>query len=370
MTNGKENNPKKFRQKESHLQPAFFKAIHGFVESLVNQSNNLAGKAQETTIFNKFVHKIKNIFKVADPKLEVKKEDSKLAGRIRELNKNASEVLKVLNTVREDLKNEVDNELYTFVESVMNPMIRDVERVQKIVKTEGALHHKMDAFNKYNKWIDKAKMWVQICSTAKNKNAISQAVVNHTISDFVALIDRDLQLIEDYQEHLLDDIEVSEDEKNILRDEIIYGLKPHVKRMMALKNHPKGITLENLNHWKDNADKRRERYFDAILHLIDSKVNEANPSKVDNKEEHGILIGTLEQISYLEMEIPLLAEKIEANPVDPFEIEVSMQQLQALEDEVRDLYLDMRMPPAVIERLQHLKELLAKTFSKIKNNSQ
>lgn len=369
MTTGKEKNPKRFRQQESHLQPAFFKAIHVFVEGLVNQTENLGGKVQDT-ILSKFVHKIKNIFKLTDPKPEVKKEESKLAGRIRELNKNAAEVLKVLNTVREDLKKEVDEELYTFVESVMNPMIRDVERVQKIVKTDGALHQKMDAFNKYNKWIDKAKMWVQICSTAKNNNAISQAVINHTISDFVSLIDRDLQLIVDYQEHLLDDMELSEEEKNHLRDEILDGLKPHVKRLMALKIHPKGVSLENLNHWKDNVDQRRERYFNAILHLIDVKVNEANPSKIDYTEEHGILIGTLEQISYLEMEIPLLAEKFEATPLDPFEVEVSMQQLLALEDEVRDLYLDMRMPASVIERLQNLKELLAKTFAKIKKNSQ
>jgi|GEM_PF-2345335 len=359
------NNPKNFRHKDSDSHIDFFKAIHAFVGGFVTQRNELTKQRQEKTFIDEFIIKLKNLFKFNKPKVEVK-EDGKLAGRIRELNKNAADVLQVLSVVREDLKNEVDDELYSFVQSVMNPMIRDVKRVQKIVKNDGATYKQLDAFTKYNEWIDKAKLWVQVCSTAKDKEAISKAVVKHTIDDFSALIERDLQLIDDYQEHLLDDVDISNNQKNLLKIEIQKCLVPRIKRLMTLKNHPKGINLENLSNWKDNADKRRDRYFNAILQLIDGKINEINPSKRSLEEDHGALIGTLEQISYLEMEIPMLAAKFNTDPIDLFEIEVSKQQLLALEDEIHDLYLDMRMPPSIIEKLQDLKELIAEVFLNIK----
>lgn len=365
MTEKNPNKPKKFRHNDPDTQHVdFFKAIHKFVGGFVTQRTELTKQKQERTLINEFIVRLKGLFKLSDSKVKAK-EDGKLAGRIRELNKNADDVLKVLSVVREDLRNEVDDELFSFVESVMNPMIRDVERVQKIVKNDGTAYQQIDAFTKYNEWIDKAKLWVQVCSTAKDKEAISKAVVKHTIDDFVAMIDRDLQLIEDYQEHLLDDVEVSEAEKKRLKVEIQKGLNQSIKRLITLKNHPKALSLDNLSQWKDNVDRRRDRYFNAILQLIDGKINEISPTKRSFEEEHGALIGTLEQISYLEMEIPMLAEKFTKDPIDPFEIEVSKQQLLALEDEIHDLYLDMRMPPAIIERLQDLKELLAEVFSNI-----
>jgi hypothetical protein len=366
MSESEPKKPRKNHRKEPNIHDDFFRAINTFIVGFVTEREDLTKQKNERTLIDSFIVKIKDVFKFIKPKeKELEKEDRKLAGRIQELNKNAADVLKVLNTVRKDLKSEVDDELYMFVESVMNPMIRDVEKVQKIATNNVSAHQKMDAFNKYNEWIDKAKLWVQVCSTAKNKDAITKAVIKHTVDDFNAMIERDLQLIEDYQQHLLYEIVMDDEQKLQIKDEIELGLKPYVKSLLGLKKPPKGVNLDNLNQWKDNADKRRDRYFNAILQLIDGKINEINPAN-DQKEEHGDLMGTLEQISYLEMEIPLLAEKFDQEGIDPFEIEVSIQQLLALEEEVDELYLDISMPQKIIDRLQHLRDSLVKISNKIK----
>jgi hypothetical protein len=365
MSGNEAKKNQKNHRKDPGIHDDFFKAIHTFIGGFVSQREDLDKQKHETTLINSFLFKIKDVFKFISPPPQVQKVDTKLAGRIQELNNNATDVLKVLNSVRQDLKNEVDDELYTFVESVMNPMIRDVEKVQKIVSKEGAVHQKMDAFNKYNEWIDKAKLWVQVCSTAKNKDAITKAVIKHTVDDFSAMILRDLQLIEDYQKHLLEDLKVAEGQKKEIKEDILLAIKPYIKSLVGLKKPPKGVTLENLNQWKDNVDKRRDRYFNTILQLIDINIAEANPAG-DNHEEHDTFIGVLEQISYLEMEIPLLTEKFDQEGIDPFEIEVSIQQLVSLEQEVDELYLDISMPQPIIERLQKLREHLLKASKKIK----
>lgn len=357
------NNKRKLKKDfPSDKQRDFFRAIHTFISGFVVERTNLTKKKHEKTLIDQFILKIKGIFPFGKTTEQEKKEEHKLFGRIHELSKNAGDVLKVLNTMREDLKKEVDDELYPFVEAVMNPMIRDISRIQKVVQKEGLMHQQIDAFNQYNEWIDRAKLWVQVCSTSKNKEAIEKAIIKHTFEDFIVIIERDLTLIRDYEEHLLDELEINDDEKNHLRNEIEKGLKSYLKSMNSLKNYPKSLKLEDLTNWKDQADKRRDRYFNTILQIIDNKTGEFNPFR-KNKEEHDVLLGSFEQISYLETEIPLLAEKIDLSE-DPFEIEVSMQQLLALQEEVDELYHDVRTPSSIIERLVDLKLILEHAFKK------
>lgn len=336
------------------------KAMDRLIEDLVFDRIQLSKQKQKNTLINQFIFKIKSIFKLDQPK---ESDDNKLIGRIHELNKNANEVLKVLNLVREDLKKEVDEELYSFVEAVMNPMIRDIARVQKIVKKEGAIHSQIDAFHKYNEWIDKAKMWVSICSTAKNKEAISKVIIQHTFSDFVALVNKDLKLIEDYQQHVLDDLNIPLEQKLLLKEDIQKAVEFPLQSMDGLKIRPKHLDLENLNGWKEQAEKRRDRCFNMVLQIIDNKASFLNPLK-SQKGEHDATVAIFEQVSYLEMEISMLVEKLGEGSNGSFEKEVTLQQLAALQQEVYDLYHNITMPQAIIERLQNLNELLKQTFSK------
>lgn len=335
------------------------KAMHHLIKDVVADRILSKKIKQERTLIGQFIVKIKSIFKTDQPKHE----ESRLIGRIHELNKNSNEVLKILNDVREDLKKEVDEDLYSFVEAVMNPMIRDIARVQKIVKKEGAIHTQIEAFHKYHEWIDKAKLWVQVCSSAKNKQAISQAVIQHTLSDFVNLVDKDLKLIEDYQEHLLDDLTLSSVEKKQLKETIQKAIKFHLQSLLKLKLEPEHVNLDNLGSWKEEVDKQRNHHFDTILQIIDTKVSLLNPLKTP-KEEHDALVGIFEQVSYLEMEIPMLVEKLKDISIDPFDSQITLQQLISLEQEVQDLYHNITIPTSLIERLQLLNDLLKQTLSR------
>lgn len=349
MTNNNESNHHEDRtrlnKKTTPKQNEILNVINQFIGNFVTQK-------KEVTREN-WASKVKSVF--VKP---VEKEDNKLAGRIRELDKSAKDVLKVLSIVREDLKNEVDGELYTYVESVMTPMIRDVERVKNIVKNEVTSKEQASAFNKYNQWIDKAKLFVHVCSTAKNTDEISVAVIKHTLDDFTAVIERDLQLVEDYQEHLMSELKISENDLDILQNELKEELRSHIAALKSLRYYPNNLTLESLNKWKDGADQARDYHFNTILEIIDNKVEDLNPS---HTEEHHSFIENLEQIAYLETEIPMLIKKFNHDK-DPLEQKVTFQQLLALEEEVEELYHDIRVPATIVDRLDHLRELLAKDF--------
>jgi len=349
-----ENNEEELKNRRA-MPPRndFLNAVHNMFNNFVKNDKVADGKKK---IIDKWALKVQALF-ITPPK-----EDNKLSGRIRELDANAKDVLKVLSTVREDLKKEVDGELYSYVESVMAPMIRDVERVKNIVKNDGAIHTQVGAFNKYNQWIDKAKLFVHVCNTAKNKDEISKVVVQHTIDDFIAIIDRDLQLVEDYQGHLFTELQVTKEERKDLKKELDEDLEYHIESLMELKNYPKKLDLENLNVWRIGADQARDFHFNTILQIIDLKLEVLNPSQ---SQEHHMLAGNLEQIAYLEMEIPALIEKFQQTG-DSFEQKVSFQQLINLEHEVEDLYHDISLPQGMVDRLTHVKEILDKAFLKIK----
>src|SRR5262249_22726002 len=100
------------------------------------------------------------------------KSNVKLEGRIYDLQQNTDEVLAKLDKVKEILKSQVDDDLFSFVASVIDPMTKDVRRIQKLMEQKDSIANQAKAFKKYNEWIEKARLWVQIGSKRSDRDAI------------------------------------------------------------------------------------------------------------------------------------------------------------------------------------------------------
>lgn len=334
----------------------FYASIRKYVDARIAHSK----KAEESSLIARLVEKINSAIKRVPLKPDSERQ---LVGRIIELNQSASDVLNSLKAIKSDLKKDVDKDLFPFIEAVMEPMIRDVMRIQNTLHDDNAIYKQAEAFKRYSEWVDRAKLWVSLCTAKKDKETIVAAVIQHTIDDFSNIIERDKRLIEDYLDHVLEYIPIEEeDRKELLSKHIRYSLKPYFASLINLKKPPKKLSLETLNTWKDNADKRRDRYYNAALQVIDNLVNDITP-RASAQYEHDNLIGLLEQLDFLESEISVLCERaMRKNEGVGVEISLIESELLSFEQEVQDLYFDVRMPADALKRLKKLKTLLAKTF--------
>lgn len=320
---------------------------------------------QRLSMLDRFVDRIRSTFQRFQSKPQ---KDLLLTGRIQDLQKTAQSVLRQLNSIKEEIKIEIDSEIFSQIDEVLEPLIKEFSRLRKSMEEAGSVTHQAKTYQRYSQWIEKAKLWVQICSKANDKEAIIKAITHYTIENFLEVIDRDIQVINDYQEHMLDALAVEEEEKIALAQHLEGRLSSCLKALNGLRRRPENLPLREIAIWKAQVDKRRERYFETALHIIDKVINETIPD-TSGHEEHEHLADILSQIAYLEQEAPSLYNEVDAiQKIDPEQKEFFHSRLIILEEEVHHLNLDLRLTPDLIDRLQAVYELLEETKKKLEDS--
>lgn len=336
---------------------AFHSAIYHYIDERVEQT-----KRKETSgLVDRLMTKIKESL---HPKQAVPSDEKRLAGRISELDQNAGDVSNYLLKVKQALKSEIEGDLINYVDSVMDPMIREVERIRLSLKQDrNVVEHPENSLKKYADWISRAKLWVEICSAKKDKELIADAILEYTVSDFVACIERDLQLISDYQDHLLANL-VDYESKGI-KESIAPRIAPYVSGLLALTKKPDNLRLENFQQWRDIVEKKRDFFFNVIFQIIDNVVDRAGATSHAGESQEGI-IHILQELAYLESEIPVFCYRILNNEVeDEAEKAMLLPELDSFMEQVNALYFDIRMPADVVERLIYLRETLENAIRKV-----
>lgn len=317
---------------------------------------------RRVSILNRFVERIRFTFQKFQNKPQP---DLQLIGRIQDLQKTANSVLKQLRAIKEDLRKDIEPEVFAYVEEIIDPIIKEVLRLHQSIEQPRSIMHQAKTFQRYSQWIDKAKLWIQICSKAHDKEAIIKAIIRYTVDEFLEVIDRDLQVINDYQEHMLEALTVEDEEKINLAQSIEIRLNPYLKGLNELRAKPKDVPLHEIALWKAQVDKRREKYFDAALHAIDKIINSTIPD-TSGEEEHEHLVDVLSLISYLEREVPQLYDEIDRIKNPSIEQEpIFLSRLTTLEQEVHQLNLDLRLTPDLIDRLQVIADMLDQARKKL-----
>ena len=319
-------------------------------------SANFPATKPEETKLTRFFRKFNRFFQPKDePHVE-------LRGRIHELQKNAGRVLLELTAVKNELKNEIDPSLFAFVEAVVDPLMKEVQRIQKEIQQNDSMTEQYtQIFKRYTVWIEKAKMWVELCSNRNKKEGISKAVIEHNIQEFNAIVDRDLQVVSDYFNHALDHYKMNEEHRMSLKTKLEQEVLPHIAALQDLQKKPRALSLGDLSHWRAEFDQRREKYFSEALHAIDTLMQKENPTFFD-EEENENYIDILLRMSTLEEKISDLA-KIDLSVASQKKLAIAL--LTQLEEEAHHLNVDLRLSQESSERLQSLIQHLADIHQKL-----
>lgn len=316
--------------------------------------------AQPTkSLFSLLMSRIKKTFQPS------KSPDNKLNGRVQQLNQTAIVVIQKLKEVKELLKDKLDAKLFAYVEALMDPMTRDVVCVQKLLTQEGSVVHQAKAFKKYSSWMIKAELWMDLETKAHDHEAITKTIIQHTMHEADEQIDQDMQVIRDYEEHILDTLPLNEEEFALLKKHLAKEIKPQLVNLEDLKDKPELDNLHDVFAWKDEVNKKRLKYFDRALHVIDEIIHVISPSS-SSEEEHEHLVEVLTQIAYLEEEIPsLLHDAGDVPSIDSVKRALVLSKMQSFEHQLHELNLNLRLTPELEDRLLVLMDTLETISKKI-----
>lgn len=296
------------------------------------------------------------------------KQAKRLAGRIQDLYTTADSVLEQLVRIESSLKASLDSELFSYVHNVMHPLIDEAKRIKNVMKMKGTPSEQARIFEKYTQWVEKAKLWVRLSQKNQAPNQIEAAVVTFVMNEVNNLIDRDIQVISDYQEHLLKMEHISREDERRLRYLLLPLLAKHVIAIVSLKqtNPAMRIELSHMAEWKKQIDQKRQRHFEAALQDID-RVLERLTLTIPSNEEHEHLVEILSQIAYLEEELPQLLHDIKSKANGDESRQAYLSTLDSLERETHNINLDLRLTPDLVERLEDIYSMIEEARKFLKN---
>lgn len=310
---------------------------------------------KQTSVFERFTQTIQKSLHFFQKK---NIPDTQLVGRIQELNRTSKELLAELISIKTELQSQVDPALFSHIETVVDPLIRDITRIHTTIDHEkhSSPATQVHFFRRYNEWIEKARNWIKLKGSHNDKLAIEEAVVKHLFEDFVERIGRDFQVIQDYQHHLVEGLDLKDEEADSLQQDIAVQLEPYLSSLSSLKKAPGHLSFKTLASWKDNIDKRRQKYFDGALFIIDKCVQDYRPA-AEIKEEHEHLVEIFTQMSELEESVPNLKKELEDIDLSDEDLRDSLEsRLRAFEEAADKLNMDLRLTPELIDRLQTILE--------------
>lgn len=301
--------------------------------------------------------------------------DVHLSGRIQTLQDDAREMLEALTALKNELEFEADPDLTSSIEAVVNPIIRDVHRLQKYHAPE-SVEERLVAVENYTQWIDRAKPWADFFSHHfKDRAAVIQAVINYTIRSASEMISRDMQIISDYQEHKLLEVADTDSEREQFKQAIEVELTDLITKLTTLQNDiPKqleALSLKQLEDWKKRIAGQREEYYNLSLQAIDKAISSIAPVALPSsalaatQELHDHVVKNLTRIVILEETIVPLLQEIEHNqPLDQDLRQELAARLAPLENDVNLLHQELDLTPELAERLLLVQVMLdeAKTM--------
>lgn len=284
------------------------------------------------------------------------KEEPVLIGRIHELDANADEYYGQLIAIRDEFSKDSDPETYTFVEAIIEPLLREMPRIHSNLHSRTATQQ-AKTFKDYNDWIDRVKIWIHFYHRAHTRQQIIDAVVEQLVGTTLKMIDRDIALIYSYRNHQLFTLSYDEERLNQIAKELDHLLNPHIEQLSALRHRPAVISLVELSNWKQQIDTYRQSSYEGALHVIDAIVERESPSQLSFESvEH--MHEVVSEVAYLENEtLDLLENSHHSSRRD---IKILISHLMALEEATERLQQDQNIGWALLHRLQMVTQNLKK----------
>lgn len=302
---------------------------------------------QETqSIFQRFKAVAVHLFTGQDQKAE-----QQLNGRIHALQNTANQVLTALNQIKAELASEEDPDLINSLDAVVKPIVRDVERLQRKSAHPNSLAEQEDAAEHYSAWIERAQPWVHFLSTnLKDRKAIINAVVKHTIIASEEMVKRDLQVIKDYQNHKLAELATNNSDRSQLQKRLDIALSKHLADLSRLqRSEPakvEDIGLKELEVWKERVETLREKLYNKSLEIVDDIFRDIHPI-LESKEEHDRVLLNLNRMAELEEDILQLQRDLRKHVLDEEDINARLEQY---EKEINHFSKDLKETPELKER--------------------
>lgn len=292
--------------------------------------------------------------------------DQLFVEKINELRAGSQAVIEHFHAQKPMILEQFDQRLAPVAREVLDSLLHDANQLASKLEDGRDQSYPFD-------WIDYAKRWAQLYTQWNDGKALAQRILDLIAARTEQLIDKDIQVIRDYQKQSLEHLSEGSDAFKNLESRLAMATDKPLQQLKALRNqHEQHANLAQASEWIANLQEQRERYFDQLLMKIDHVVKEVVHMEdiVDEYDDISIFSEDEGEIVFMEQEIRHIQALLpQMSASDESDIIFMEARLEGLLDHAEQVNLvNLRYP--LQKRLLALKSQFAAALGVLKKLNQ
>jgi hypothetical protein len=207
-------------------------------------------------------------------------------------------IINQFNDKKKYILQRFDNWIMPIAQDVLDSFLKDAEQLKD------KLDNKLDHLDQTTpeEWDEQAKRWAQLHSKWHDRNSLIEKILEAVVDRTRYLIDKDIQVIHDYQIQSLAHLEQESEAFKNVEKRLEHAIEDPLKQLMSLRNKPSEYTsLKQASEWIEKLQERRESYFDQLLMKIDHVMKDT--VYVEDVEDWSLFLEIEGEIIFMESEL-------------------------------------------------------------------
>lgn len=282
-------------------------------------------------------------------------------GLLRELEISASQVIDQFEEQKKKVSEHFDRWLIPTALDILDVLLFDSQELKKRLqeKVKGA-----DQVTS-REWDEEARQWAHLYSRWNGGRVMTAGVLEAVVDKTTHLINKDIQVIKDYQTQSLSQLSPASDGFRNVEKRLERAIEAPMKQLMSLRCEAEEQTsLEQALDWVANLQERRENYFEMLLMKIDHVMKDL----VDLEDDSGDWVTNLEmewELVFMESELSNIEEHWIAGHFEKDEDkEFLVERLKGLSEHLMELSLQ-RLPFSLHSRIREVEAAIIDIFNRL-----
>jgi hypothetical protein len=306
---------------------------------------------------NHFYSQIKKIPTLID---QTASADQPLLRQLQSVQHSALQIIHTFQKQKEAIIKHYDLWLQPIAKEVLEELLCHAENL----KQQLSFHPDFSSAEDVD-WEEYIQKWTEICEHWHSRKALSDRILAVVSERTMHSIDKDIKVIQDYQNHQLANVKIENHKRKTLQERLAQVTEEPLNQLVALRNQTHQHTsLIQAAEWLASVQEERESYFDQLLMKIDTAVRDI----VDVVDKEDVLSYSSEdegEIVFMERELESILLAIDtsfgANKTDALFIGC---RLESLLDHLEGIDLNA-IPKHLKNRVNSIKEQIFQAFEDI-----
>jgi hypothetical protein len=212
--------------------------------------------------------------------------DQVLIARMAEIRGTAAKVIAQFSKQKRSILQKFDRLIMPIAQEVLDGVLNDAEKLKS--KLDENLEH--PEATSADEWNEQAKRWAQIYERLHDSKGLMNRILEVISERTKHLIDKDIQVIQDYQTQSLAHLPPESEAFKSLEERLKEAIDDPLKQLISLRRDSLHTSIQQASDWMAKLQASRETYFDQLLMKIDHVTKEVVhiDEQVDSNTYHEI----------------------------------------------------------------------------------